>query len=120
MSEPTDSGSMTVLGDLICDLNPYTDLPKDPTTGLKPGKMQLLMLPELADPCDPSSKSLIGGIALEIERNYGATWTFKGQTQAVKTAVRIPYRFPVYKCGKLVYWQTEYLLIGFAGADGGG
>jgi hypothetical protein len=120
MSESTDGGSMTVLGDLICDLNPYTELPQDTTTGLRTGKMQLIMLPQLADPSDPNKKPLIGAIALEVERNYGATWTFKGQAQAVKAAVRIPYRFPVYKNGKLAYWQTESLLIGFAGADGGG
>jgi hypothetical protein len=59
-------------------------------------------------------------IALEVESNYNPPWTFKGQTQSVKSAARNPYRFPVYKNDRLVYWQSEYLLIGFAGADGGG
>ena len=57
---------------------------------------------------------------IEVERNYGAQWTFKGQQQAVKLAFRIPYRFPVKRDDDTLYWQTEYLLVGYAGADGGG
>jgi hypothetical protein len=62
----------------------------------------------------------IARISIEVERNYGTQWTFKGQTQTVKSAFRIPYRFPVLgKDGVTLYWQTEYLLIGYAGGDGG-
>jgi hypothetical protein len=118
---------MTALGELICSLNPYTELLQDPVTGLSTGQMDV----ELLEPAKPppeegdstvkqSDDDIIGKIEIEIEENYGTKWTFKGQTQSVKTAVRIPYRFPVFKCNKLVYWRIEYLLIGYAGADGGG
>ena len=30
-----------------------------------------------------------------MDNSYDAKWDFKGQTLTVKTAVRIPYRFPV-------------------------
>ena len=56
---------------------------------------------------------------IEVQKNYGAAWAFKGQTQNVKAAARIPYRFQVQdKDGNPLYWRTEYLLIGYAGGDG--
>ena len=123
----SNGNSMTALGELICSLNPYTELLQDPVTGLSTGQMDV----ELLEPAKPppeegdstvkqSDDDIIGKIEIEIEENYGTKWTFKGQTQSVKTAVRIPYRFPVFKCNKLVYWRIEYVLIGYAGADGGG
>jgi len=110
---------MAALGELICRLNPYTELPEDRQTGLKTGEMELKMLPD--PPGGPPSKfPVIANIELELASNYNAQWTFKGQTLNVKTAVRIPYRFPVFKNGDFAYWQTENLLIGFAGDQGGG
>ena len=38
------NGIMAALGELICRLNPYTDLPEDPTTGLTTGEMQVGLL----------------------------------------------------------------------------
>jgi hypothetical protein len=119
-----DSG-MTALGELICRLNPYTRLPKDPATGLKTGDMQLRMLPD-AQAGYPANNpnSTITCMEIEVERDYGEKWTFKGQQQTVKLAFRIPYRFPVNKVGddgeETLFWQTEYLIVGYAGADGGG
>jgi hypothetical protein len=81
------------------------------------------MLPPADGPSIPGAPTLspVAEIAIEVERNYGAKWTFKGQTLNVKTAVRIPYRFAVVdKAKKPLYWQTEYLLIGYAGDQGGG
>src|ERR1700722_16423948 len=113
--------AMGALGELICSLNPYTGV-TDQTTGQTTGKMQVAMLPPADDPSAPGLPvpGTIGKIAIEIERNYGAAWTFKGQTLDVKTAVRIPYRFAVMdEDGNPLYWQTEYLLIGYAGDQGG-
>jgi hypothetical protein len=116
---------MAALGELICDLNPYTGV-TDAAAGTETGKMSVGMLPAAPDP-DPNNPTApapapgaIGSFGIEIERNYGAKWTFKGQDLTVKTAVRIPYRFPVNKNGRTLYWQTEYLFIGYAGAEGGG
>ena len=114
---PSSGGqnAMCALGDLICDLNPYTELQPDPTTNHATGPMQLVMLP----PAD-SNPGAVASMAVEIDDHYSPTWNFKGQPQAVRSAVRIPYRFPVKKGEKTLYWQTEYLLIGFVGAGGGG
>lgn len=117
---------MTALGELICRLNPYTRLPADPTTGLKTGDMQVRMLPEAQSGYQASDpRSTIACMEIEVERDYGEKWTFKGQQQTVKLAFRIPYRFPVKKVDdngneETLYWQTEYLIVGYAGADGGG
>jgi hypothetical protein len=136
------ANGMDALGELICRLNPYTELPKDPTSGLASREMQLKMIESgdvvkaakdeaLADAKAENGKSrgliaeppsavteTIAGISIQVASNYGEKWVFKGQTHAVKTAVLIPYRFPVFKNGKLAYWQTENLLIGYAGSDG--
>jgi hypothetical protein len=119
-------GGMAALGELICRLNPYTELPLDATTGEQTGKMEVRMLPpasvstKLRGSSNPRIAS-ITSIAIEVERNYGSNWTFKGQAQTVRTAFRIPYRFAVKdKDGRTLYWQTEHLLIGYAGAEGGG
>ena len=69
---------------------------------------------------DAQTLASIAQISIEVERNYGGQWAFKGQAQTVKSAFRIPYRFPVQdRSGKTLYWQTEFLLIGYAGSDGG-
>lgn len=88
-------GSLAALGELICRLNPYTEIPPDQKAGQ---------------------------VNVVVEENYGAAqWAFKGQTQHVNSAVRIPYRFPVKdKDGNVRYWQTEHLLIGYASEEGGG
>lgn len=122
-NSPSPMSDMAALGELICDLNPYTSV-NDAAAGTETGKMSVGMLPPApaSDPNHPTvpAPGPIGSFGIEIERNYGQQWTFKGQTQTVKTAVRIPYRFPVNKGGQTLYWQTEYLLIGYAGAEGGG
>jgi hypothetical protein len=125
---------MQALGELICRLNPYTELPKDPTSGLATGEMQLKMIEPgtvvAAAAVEGKAAGLIAekpngltetiaGISIQVASNYGEKWLFKGQTHLVKTAVLIPYRFPIFKNGKLAYWQTENLLIGYAGGDGG-
>jgi len=115
-----DTG-MGALGELICRLNPYTRLPTSPTTGLSTGLMAVGVLPSALpgqNPHDPNA--IIARMGIEVERNYKPVWTFKGQEQTVQTAVRIPYRFPVYSGDELLYWQTEYLLLGYVGGGGMG
>lgn len=114
---------MAALGDLICRLNPYTRLPTNPSTGLSTGFMSIGMLPSAQQGYkanDPNST--IACMGIEVERQYKPVWTFKGQDQTVQAAVRIPYRFPVYSDNgkELLYWQTEYLLLGFVGGGGMG
>jgi hypothetical protein len=110
---------MDALGELICRLNPYTELPVNQNTGLSTGDMIIGMLPPADQGYQPPN-STIACMGIEVERNYKPVWTFKGQDQTVQTAVRIPYRFPVLKNGEVAYWQTEYLLLGFVGGGGMG
>jgi hypothetical protein len=113
---------MCALGELICRLNPYTKLPPDPATGQQTGGMHIQPpppsggLPQGAQP--PTIDEIIANLAVEVTRNYGEKWTFKGQAFAVKTAVRIPYRFQVTNAEGETYWQIESLLIGYAGSEG--
>jgi hypothetical protein len=125
--------TMAALGELICRLNPYTQLPKDPTTALCTGEMEAKLFEQFpnAPDGDPNNypvgepNNTLACMGVEVERNYNTQWTFKGQQQTVKLAFRIPYRFPVKRIdddgnAKTLYWQTEYLIVGYAGADGGG
>ena len=116
------ANDMCALGELICRLNPYTNLVNDPTTGQSTSGMAIQppgsALPQGAPP--PGVDEIIAKIAVEVVQNYGAKWIFKGQTLVVKTAVRIPYRFEVTTQSGETYWQTESLLIGYAGGDGPG
>jgi hypothetical protein len=112
---------MCALGELICRLNPYTNLPKDPTTGLKTGGMEIQPpFARLLAGNPPSLEDIIAYLTVEVVRDYGDKWSFKGQTFGVKTAVRIPYRFKVTTDKGETYWQEESLLIGYAGGDGPG
>ena len=80
-------------------------------------KQAVAKMDKAHDPHLPS----IAGIAIEVARNYGEQWNFKGQMRTVKSAIQIPYRFPVQaNDGTTLYWQTEYLLIGYAGGGGMG
>ena len=120
---------MGALGELICRLNPYTKRKNDPVTGLKEtGGMQMqpphAKAPAAVEKASPAEvralNAIIRNIPVEVVRNYAEKWTFKGQTFAVKSAVRIPYSFEVTTGDDETYWQTENLLIGFAGNDGPG
>lgn len=119
-----DDPGMAALGELICRLNPYTRLPDDPATGLQTGFMEVGTLPTPDVKLVPNYEEddqlkAIACMEIEVEKNYGSKWTFKGQPQNVKAAFRLPYRFQVKdKDGAILYWQTEYLLIGYAGGDG--
>jgi hypothetical protein len=118
---PPPNGAMAALGELICRLNPYTELPYDSATHMETGPMEVVTLPKPSGYTPSQANDTIACMGVEAERNYNTSWTFKGQTQNVKAAFRIPYRFEVRdEHHKVKYWQTEYLLIGYAGGDGPG
>lgn len=107
--DATQANGMTALGKLICDMNPYTEMPKFQMSGaLKTGRM------------DVFNGSASGQMEVEVEANYPAQWAFKGQQQNVNAALRIKYRFPVLdKDEKELYHITEYLLVGYLGSGAG-
>jgi hypothetical protein len=118
-SQPV-SDQMAALGELICRLNPYTEVPYDKDTNMGTGPMEVETLPKPSNVPGDGNGTIVC-MNIEAERNYNTTWTFKGQPQNVKAAFRIPYRFQVQdKDENVKYWQTEYLLIGYAGGDGPG
>jgi hypothetical protein len=115
----SDDDGMAVLGKLICDMNPYTEMPKfDMSGALKTGKMDVYT--GNAVPAGSSSGATTEQIEVEVDAGYHAQWAFKGQAQNVNTALRVKYRFPVLDSQQQpLYWVTEYLLIGYLGSNGG-
>jgi hypothetical protein len=107
----------TDLGQLILNLNPYTnrDVPySDPLR--KVGEMDIYC----DDPVSGKSTPDVSQIAVEADGPYRQEWTFKGEPRRVGMAYRIKYRFPINdKDGNALYWLEDYLLIGFEGSMGG-
>jgi hypothetical protein len=106
------------LGDLILNLNPYTnhDLPyTDPV--LTTGSMD----PYCNSPSAGTIPPNISQIAVEADGPYRQEWTFKGKPQNIGMAYRIKYRFPVMDqtTNTVLYWLEDYMLIGFEGSMGG-
>jgi hypothetical protein len=104
-----------VLGELVCDLNPYIT----PNTT----EMDIFLVAPAAGTKPPD----LSQVELEVDTKYSAEWDFKGQPQRVNTAVRIKYRYGVGKdktkpvdpkTNPAVYWIEDYLLIGYEGAGG--
>lgn len=123
------ANEMDALGELICRMNPYTNRKNDPATGLKKTGGMQIQPPHANTPVTqggaststanaPSVDDIIKKIPVEIVRNYGEKWAFKGQSFSLKTAVRIPYHFEATNEDGEIYMQTETLLIGYAGSDG--
>jgi len=112
------------LGKLIIMLNPYTDgseAAMDPhtfvtaatataPTATAPGASA----PATSAPPNP------GRVWMEIDTKYADDWTFKGQPHSIHKAVRIAYRWAKKdNAGNILYWVTDFLLIGYEGANGG-
>jgi len=55
---------------------------------------------------------------MEMDKYGTGDWTFKSQPYHINTALRIAFRWKKIKGGQTV-WVTDYLLIGYAGANGG-
>jgi hypothetical protein len=116
---------MSMLGKLICDMNPYTEMPKYAMSGaLKTGKMQVFVGNPSAATSEPTGTAEPTGtveqIEVEVDAGYNAQWAFKGQTHNVNTALRVKYRFPVLDSNNNpLYWVTEHLLIGYEGSGAG-
>ena len=111
------------IGRLIELMNPYSNPNCEPHTERR---MDLVGQPspsgaprgERGKP--PSLDQLVAQIEVEVD-NYEAEWTIRGQTYKVTRALRIPYRYEVRnkEGNKNGVWATEWLLIGYGGANGG-
>jgi hypothetical protein len=120
-----DGSSGTVhahLGELIVNLNPYANN-KQPVRGQITGPVDIYVKQEPTWPTSeakgPTGKST--NIQVEMESNYPAEWTFKGQPQKVYKTVRMKYRYPVLDAPDsttVLYWVEDYMLIGYEGGPG--
>jgi hypothetical protein len=110
MPTPID---LKALGELISKLNPYSTVMEHPAD----------MPPAVEGAAPPDPK-----IHFQIEvhdhyENYSsAEWSFRGQPQTIKKAVRVTYRYQLKDTGGNAtgFYATEHLLIGYAGGNGGG
>ncbi|MGH7044760.1 MAG: hypothetical protein ACREE2_00035 [Stellaceae bacterium] len=124
------------LGALICMLNPYTDGSQesmDPhvfvaakwalpapvaaaaithaDAATNPGPNPNPAAPAPIDPPDMT------GVWVEEDKQH-PHWEFKQQPHRIAKAIRIAYRWPKEVDG-LTIWITDYVLVGFEGANGG-
>jgi hypothetical protein len=114
------------LGKLILMMNPYTDG--------SDGSMQPHTFLALNPPPPPPSSDTTTGISfpsvptssnatciwMEMDKYGTGDWSFKSQPYHINTALRIGYRWAKKdKHGNFLCWVTDYLLIGYAGANGG-
>ena len=110
-----------LLGTLIRLLNPYAQTMHYPRGDLPPDAEAVR---EQAAPLAVAGNNL-AQFQLEVDNRYGSQnggeylfWDFKGQPQTIKKAARIQYRHPVIKNNAILYWITDYLVVGFAGSNG--
>ena len=106
------------LGKLIVSLNPYTD-----------AALRIMHFGPVAPSTDAAAArdaaaSVNDALPFELEvvDQYAEMWGFKGEPQKVNKAVRIKYRWPKLdpnNSNKILYWVTDYLLVGFEGTGGG-
>ena len=126
------------LGKLICILNPYSTEMDNPP-GAPPVVAQAVQqgatgqaapstVPQEGQqgPQGQAAPSNLKQFQVEVDdyiANYtSGTWTFRGQPQTVKRALRITYRYPLKDIHNkdTGFYATEHLLIGYAGGNGGG
>ena len=119
------------LGALIVKLNPYANN-KEPQRGLLTGPVDIYLRKTPDWPTKEATYSDLkepegdqSQVQVEMESNYPAEWTFKGQPQKVYKTIRIKYRYPVLedsadktKQPTVKYWVEDYILVGYAGGPG--
>ena len=132
------------LGALICMLNPYTDgtpgsmdphvfiaanwsLPapnapaaithQDTAANPYPNLAPAANPNPNPTPAAPAQPPDMTGVWVEEDKQH-PHWEFKQQTHRIAKAVRIAYRWPKVVNG-LTVWITDYMLVGFEGANGG-
>lgn len=94
------------IGRLIVAMNPYTN------------GQEGTMDPHTFVAAASQTPSDMRDIWMEIDSNYPAAWSFKGQEQKINSALRIAYRYMKMVGGECV-WVTDYLLVGYEGSGAG-
>lgn len=102
------------LGELIIKSNPYSTDMEHPVDLPFAGAA-------FAGGAVPDSKQQFHvEIHDHIENYTSAEWLFRGQSQTIKKALRITYRYPLKDINNSPtgFYATEHLLIGYAGGNG--
>lgn len=107
------------LGRLIELMNPYSNPGCDPDANHRMQYVNFHALPLSAPEPD---RDLVAQFEVDVD-NYEEDWTLRGQTYRVVRALRIPYRYEVRNKKEgphdgVGVWATEWLLIGYGGANG--
>ena len=101
------------LGELIRALNPYSQQMEHPPNS------------QAAVQQGQEGAAAREQFQLEVDdyaANYATgSWTFRGQQQSIKRALRVTYRYPLIGANgqPTRFYATEHLLIGYAGSDSG-
>jgi hypothetical protein len=113
----------TDLGQLILQLNPYTNR-AIPYTGLTTGRIdiycrQLPPDPEPDPPPPTPPKIVIRNMSYEMDGPYAQDWNFRNQPQRIGMAVRICVRYEIIDHHGDSSWVEDFLLVGYGGGMGG-
>lgn len=108
------------LGRLIELMNPYSNPGCEPHSEYRMEYVGRRSLPATSPETPTTDAERVAQFEIEVD-NYEAEWTIRGQTYKVTRALRIPYRYEVRnkEGSKNGVWATEWLLIGYGGANGG-
>jgi hypothetical protein len=113
----------TDLGQLILQLNPYTNR-AIPYTGLTTGRIdiycrQLPPDPEPDPPPPTPPKIVIRNMSYEMDGPYAQDWNFRNQSLKIGMAIKICVRYEILDQNKNSSWVEDYLLVGYGGGMGG-
>jgi hypothetical protein len=103
------------LGELIRALNPYSQQMEHPPNSNGQGVAE-------HDQEGPAARQQFQIEVDDYAANYATgSWTFRGQPQSIKRALRITYRYPLLDANGNTtnFYATEHLLVGYAGSDSG-
>jgi hypothetical protein len=113
----------TDLGQLILQLNPYTNR-SIPYTGLATGRIDIycrqLPPPPLPHPAPPPPPPVvIPNMSYEMDGPYAQDWNFRNQSLKIGMAVKICVRYEIVDALGNSSWVEDYLLVGYGGGMGG-
>jgi len=104
------------LGELIRAMNPYSPHMEHPANSLGAAAQGE------GAPTQPAAREQFQVEVDDYSANYSTgSWTFRGQQQSIKRALRVTYRYPLLDSDgeETRFYATEHLLIGYAGSDTG-
>ena len=114
------------LGNLILNVNPYTNRPIL-GSGLRVGRIDIYCRQPPPAPPPPPPPPLppppppiaIPNISYEMDGPYAQDWNFRNQPQRIGMSIRICVRYEVVDAHGNSSWVEDFLLVGYGGGMGG-